>query len=67
MEKHPPSQPTSLLEADYDLSKLRFKAAVGMRYNYFVGESREHGSEKERDREREVKTDGRVLFGAVTH
>lgn len=38
-----------------------------MRYNYFAGESKEHGCEKERDRERGVKRDGRVLFGDVTH
>lgn len=49
----PWSQPTSLLEAEYNLSRLRFTEAVGMRYNYFVGESKEHGCMKERDREME--------------
>lgn len=38
-----------------------------MIYNYFVGEAKEHGSEEEGDREKEVKRDGRVLFGVVTH
>lgn len=48
--KPPPrSQLTPPLEAEYNLSRLRFKVADGMRYNYFVGESKEHGSEKERD------------------
>lgn len=63
----PRSQPTFLLEAEYNLSRLRFKVPIGMRYNYFAGESKEHGSKKERDRERGVKRDGRVLFGDVTH
>lgn len=47
------------------MSKLRFKVAAGMRYSYFVRESREHG--RERERQREAKRDGRVLFGALTH
>lgn len=64
----PQSQPTSPLEAEFYLSKLRFKDGAGNKI--LCGRiQRTWQRERERERQRESGTerDGRVLFGATMH